>query len=539
MGRNITAYFIYAIICLLFFLQFPLNNSLTGNVDTIANLAMFKHLKMQIDCFFGLREFVPDFLYPVKNAWMLFGADFGSGLIHVFFNYLGFDDMWANYLYISLLFSLNSFTLFLLLSYIINGGYVVTLFLSLLFSFSHFTLANLENPNVLVFFPSFLSILYVLKFIKTSKTKYLYISILISGIQIYLSPTNFLMHVIIIISLLFFYQSKLNVIDRIKNCFIYLFFLTFLVSPYVWFYIINYPGVDIERVSIIHLLSLNLDDFFRVLPGHLYLESNTDELNQWTLKIKSAFLGFVFFALLLVSLFRVKKNIVWKILFFIGIFISIGPIIYLNNKPIIPNITYPLFSLIDIGRYITVPSRYFFISIFSGVVLIGVFISTIKSSSYRKIVTILLLLSLVENVPFKMEKYSNEFSLNILPDKELVEILKKSPHENILFYSNFDNQLSEIRQEYIYMYWQYYINKNIFNGHIAVLTEDVLRLNNITRNLTYNNLNILIKEYNLNALVVFKNSNDFNEIYSIATGENGLMSKYFENENFVIFEKKV
>lgn len=539
MGRNITAYFIYAIICLLFFLQFPLNNSLTGNVDTIANLAMFKHLKMQIDCFFGFRDFVPDFLYPVKNAWLLFGADFGSGIIHVFFNYLGFNDLWANYLYISLLFSLNSFSLFILLSYITNGGYVVTLILSLLFSFSHFTLANLENPNVLVFFPSFFSILYVLKFIKTSQSKFLLLSILLSGIQIYLSPTNFLMHLIIIIAILLLYQSKLAVIERIKFIAIYLFFLTFLVSPYVWVYIINYPGVAIERVNIIHVLSLNLDDFFRVLPGHLYLESNTDELNQWTLKIKSAFLGFVFFALLIISLFKVKRNTIWKILFFIGIFISIGPIIYLNNKPIVPNITYPLFSLIDIGRYITVPSRYFFISILSGVVLIGIFINTIKSASYRKFIVVILLFSLLENVPLKMEKYTNEFSQNILPDEELVKILENSPHENILFYSNFDDKLSEIRQEYIYMYWQYYINKNIFNGHIAVLTEDVLRLNNITRNLTYNNLNILIKEYNLSALVVFKNSNDFNEINSIAIGEYSLMSKYFENDNFIIFEKKV
>src|SRR5688572_29467055 len=138
----------YYVLMLLFFLQYPLQGSLTGDWDTFANLAMYKQIKLFIESvFLGFDPGSTNF--PSKHVWAAFGADFGAGIFHLCFNLLGFNDLWANWLFISLVFASNSFGLYLLARHYIPMQ-IPRIIVGLLFSFCQFTLGILENPNVLV-----------------------------------------------------------------------------------------------------------------------------------------------------------------------------------------------------------------------------------------------------------------------------------------------------------------------------------------------------------------------------------------------------
>lgn len=544
MHNKATIFFLYSIICLFYFLQYPIAGSLTGDLDSIANLAMFKHLKIFIDSFFN-GEAILNFCFPSKHIWFLYGADFGSGIIHIFFNYIGFNDLWANYLYISTLFTLNCFTLFLLINHLIDSKKWIAFLSAFIFCFSHFTLANLENPNVLIFFPSFSSLIFLLKFKLSASKKDIIISILIGGMLIYLSPTNFVMH--IVLWTIFFFGLGLDsaLFSKLKLFFFAAVLYFILVIPYVWFFIFKIYNIDVYNLisneNLAFGTSMHLNNLFNALPEHIYNNNSLDIGYTWLSKIKSAYLGVAFYFTLFYSFLLLRKDVYIKTLIIIGLIIAIGPYFVINFKIISPSFMYPFFEYLHFDNYIRVPIRYFFISIFAATILIAKLFNHLYSNGKGAWVIMLFCLIIIENVPLKMEKYSERQEIVLNPPTSTFELIKnKDTWNSILFLPSSLFNYEGDRQEYIYMYWQTLFKKNIVNGNLAMIPKERMILKELIDSFDKKNLNLILNNYPIDAIVYVKEFADSSNVGSLQVlmESSELVSKVLENDKMVVFEKK-
>lgn len=546
MNNKATIFFLYFLVCLLFFLQFPISRSLTGDLDTIANLAMFKHLKLYIDSFFINGGSIPQFCFPSDHTWLLYGADFGSGIIHIFFNYLGLNDLWANYFYISILFTINCFTLFILLNHLIDSKRWVSFLSAFIFCFSHFTLANLENStNVLIFFPSFLSLFYLVKYQELRSRKYIFTSILLGGLLIYLSPTNFVMHIIIWTILSYGFSSEKSLFSKIKFISYSAFFFFILIIPYVWFFIFKIYDMDVYNLikdkKFAFGVSLHLNNLWNVLPEHLYSTNYCFTDNPWLSKVKSAYLGVAFYFVFFWSILSLKNGNVWKIIFLVGLVIAVGPYFGYNFNKISPSLMWPFYEYLHFDNYIRVPIRYFFISIFAATILIAKLFNHLESQGKGVWVVVLFLLIIVENVPLKMEKYTERQKIILNPPTTAFDFIKNENSWNSLLFlpSSLFNYEGD-RQEYTYMYWQSFFRKNIVNGNLALLPKERMDLKELIDNFDETNLDLLMKNHPVDAIVFvkeFADSSNINNLQVLLESTN-LVLKVLEDDKMVVFEKK-
>lgn len=529
------------ILFLLFFLQFPLQNSLTGNLDVIANLAMYKQMKLHIDSLFMSAD-IGTICYPIKHPGVYFGADYGIGIIHIFFNYLGFSDLWANWIFISILFSLNSFTLYLFLTLIFKDK-KIALIGGILFSFSHFILANLENPNVLFFAFFFLSLYYYKKYLDSggNQLKLLYIAAFFGCTQIYLAPYIFVLHTIV--WFIFIITQEPQLFSKkffIKYIKIALFYLV-IIAPYLYFFIFN-DEIDKSRNTIFEqditfALSLNFGDFVQVLPNHLYLKHKLVYNSPLLSQIKSTFLGVTFYSFALYGLFKSKNKTTWVLLIVAGIIIAIGPYFVLTPHKKWPFVLYPFYEYLSFRDLLRMPLRAYFITLFGLLVLVLYSINFIKQR-YKTFPfwVFIPILILIENVPYKMEVYEQQNVLN--PDKQYIDYLSQKDKAIVL---NLPSELGLYdgdRNEYIYMYWQYYHQKTILNGNLAFIPDVRIETDNVAKSITEEGLKKLIGSHDITTIAFHK------DLVHDSTALSGLDSLYnysflnksLESDRTIIFE---
>jgi hypothetical protein len=532
----LTAFFI---LFLLFFIQYPLQGSLTGNLDTIANLAMYKQIKLYIDSWFTGNDF-GSLCYPLENVIVYFGADFGAGIIHVLFNYLGMSDIWANWMFIAIVFTLNSFALFLLLNLYLKDEKIAFAG-SLIFNLSHFTLANLENPNALFFFFFFLSLYFYEVYLssKGENLKVLFKAAVLGCIQIYLSPYLFLFHCIVWFILILFREpklfSKIFFIKYIKITLLYL----IIISPFLYFFVFN-SAIDSSKNSIFEedytfLFSLNIPDFTRVLPHHLY--KNYIEIfdNPFLSKIKAAFLGYAFYIIAIYGWIKTRQKWMWLLIAVVGIIIAIGPFLVLDMNNMKPFIMYPFYKYGGMGDILRVPSRAFFITVFAGTIMISFALKSLNEKFQNfPIWMILCIIILLENVPLRMEVYDQKAVLH--PEKVFMQYLNNHPESiTVSVPTQLGNYLGD-RNEYIYMYWQHIHKRTILNGNLAFIPEARLKTDATFKDLNSYTLTDLIRSHDITTIAYHKDLPQQNLIQLDSLKSFTFLQKQVENERVAIFE---
>jgi len=436
------------------------------------------------------------------------GADYGIGIIHVALNYLGFSDVWANWVLISILFALNSWGLYLLLNKYFDDTQIAIAG-SLLFSFAHFTLANLENPNTLVFFPAFLSLFYYLKYLDDKKRniRALYTALLIGAFQIYLSPYVFLFHSILWSILIVYYEFSEIKWGIVKKYFLGALVYLLIISPYLYLFVLG-NGVSssynvIREQDLAWALSLNIEDYIRALPNHLYINSNLIFGDPFVSKIKSAYLGIVFYLLALFG-FIIDKNKRWPwgIVFITGILIATGPFVTHNYHKLFPSLLYPLYEVWGFDNIFRLPFRAFFISVIALIVFATAGLKHIKDRFQGPIWFVIVLLILFENVPLRMEVYDHSRLLN--PDTAFIEPIRDYNNATILSLPSGLFEYKSDRREYVYMYWQYYHHQNILNGNLAFIPTSRMKIYQSLNEFSESNLESLIDDYESHILPSIK-----------------------------------
>jgi len=496
---------------LLLFLQFPLNHSLTGELDTLANLAMYKQLQNWIIGLFT-GEAMGSICYPSKHVWVAFGADFGAGILHIFFSFLGFSDLWANWLFVGFILASNSFGMYLLASEF-KMDRRAAIIAGLIFSCAHFTFGNLENPNTLVFFFCFYALTLFLRFIESGELKFFILSSIIGALQIYITPYVFLFYSVILAILILRYEPI-----RLKPKPVFIRYLltaigyAIVVTPFIHHFILQSDIKDYFNVvgdrSIVFVLAYNLDDFFRTLPNHLYMPYRELFDDAWLTKLKCFYLGATFWGVIIYGLVRYRKSMrrEWMAMIIVGVLLAIGPYVSVGARKLFPSAAWPLYEYLNFDSILRVPARAFFIALIALSMILGTTLSRIAQGSFKHLMVSLVLLFMIlgENIPMPFKHYDQREILQ--PDREWMDLVRSDEeYNNIVHLPSAIFDFRSDQREYAYMYWQSFHRQNVVNGMTAFIAPERMENNQLMKEWNQgDNLKKLIEQNGLDFILFHK-----------------------------------
>lgn len=504
-GRQGLRFFLlYALIIGLVFLQWPLYGSLPGDLDTWANLAMFKNMQLQLQHLFG-GPVAGAANYPAQHVWALYGLDFFSGIIFLFYAALGFSDLWAYYLYIVTLYALNSYAVFKLCRlYSASGAGVF--FAGLFFSLSNFMLGNVDGPNVAFCFPGFMAMYFLLTSISRSTSDRFAASVFFMGLCLLLSPVNAVVFAgLWLLVVVFRFKQAMQMALNLKWFLPASVFVVLVAAPFIYYYKILKLGAvnynQLNNLSYAPFLSLNLDSFWQTLPHNLIFKG-TD--TSWPRMVRSAYPALSIALVAVLGLFAGKRKLFPLLLLFGGALIALGPYICLHNNIVCPSPMLLLYRLLPFSTYVRVPLRLYFIALCGLMILFSMgwqILENLKLPA-KALLLLVVFMAFVESVPFPLVNYSSVGKLNqafnnaqLLPrDGAVVLNLPSS-----LF-------VQQDQREYIYMYYQTFHHHNILNGSLAYFPPERLRADSLCKQLNSNSaaLDSLIDEYHVGVIMFHK-----------------------------------
>jgi hypothetical protein len=467
--QSLIIFLSYFLIIGLFYIELPLNGSLPGNHDTWANLAMFKELLVKFEAVFS-NEFNGQYLYPADNTWVAYGLDFFSGIIWVFFFKLGLNEVWAYWAYITTILSLNSIALYEFSSLYLKK-FISKYSLGLIFSLHFFIYLNIDNPNVLSYFPFFLAILFFLKYCKSKLNSHLIYFSFFTILQIYLAPVVFiLLSYVLVIITIFKIRANLNFF----KIFFSIGFILIFIAPFLWVYFFLDLGVNGISFATNHELSLyqkyltiNIFDFLRLYPNHL-LYPDISEINNNFVWLKHLFPGFFVFILFITGL-RIKRN---KLFIFIFIFIFLfgnGEFLIHLESFKVNNPFYNLFLLNDGINIFRIPSRVNVLLLFCFLMIAFITLESLfeRGKINKWIFYIFIILLFVESSLWYKNKFESAKILNSEIKMNNYIKNKYASHSILLnLPSGLFDKKSDIR-EFKYMVNRYSQSVNILNGSVA------------------------------------------------------------------------
>ena len=497
------------------FIQMPISGSLAGNYDTWANLAMFKDLGKNISHFL-FETPIATSNFPCKNTWVLYGLDFFSGFIFLFFKLFRLSDIWAYHFYISTIYTLNSFSIYKLSRLYANS--TLSCFVAgFFFSISNFLLANIDNPNIILCFPGFLAVYSLISSIRSKSSNKLTLFFLLLSVQLLLAPVTFVMLVFFWAPyLLFHLRHFFCLIWRNKMVLISILLLGVSMLPYVYYYIIlAIPTSEynvIKSINVTPYLSMNLEDFFRTL-------TNNSSKVEWSMKIKSGYTGIALFLTVFTGIYFQCNKVRYPLfIFFIGLILSMGPFIFFRGQSLCSSPVLIAYKLLPISDYLRIPSRFYLISMACLLIIFAVgleILSTNDKRSMKVLYALILFTYIVENLPFPLEKYNSYLIIEKANKGEC--FIQQSKYKTIL---NLPSKLFDGKdaREYIYMYFQTINNKNTINGSLLYFPHERLRNDSLAKSAIHiQALKELIRSNGIDLVIFHSDLADSSEMGILST----------------------
>lgn len=566
-------YFVLLFISILYYFKNTLlTNSFLGNCDTLFALTFSKYYLNFIQAkISGTPLF--HFMYPFTKGAVFGETSFLASLFIIFFYKVLGTEIATYYSTITTIFFLNGVTCFYFLYHYFKDK-SVAIGLSLVFVYLQFNLANIDSIQIIMWFPAFLAFSYLLVFNQNIKKRTLTISIFFLSSQLYFSAYIFLFSVIIWIFLLLKDEIYLKISFSLYIKAI--FFLILFISPFVFLYFSTLSSSNFinpwnpKYISEMH--SLDIKDLLRKLPGNIYnMEGNRetyqvqrietdkfkgstfdsykepltvkgfkidpsirsffgpDDIINFPFVRRSAFIGFFIY---LLAIFGFKKSkirdrIYLIVLFFIGLIFSLGP--FEKSFLIIPNLMKPLYDHFYLANFFRIPSRAFYISIFSLLILCGYGLIYMRSKGLKKTFWLFIFVILLENWNWGMKLYPNK----ITPTENYDTLLKDEPSSsNILHlpsdlgltFLGDDRPVFSYSREIIYINKANYHHHNIFNGVQGYFPIERITTNNEVKTLI--NSPILPKYFSENHLDLII----FHKDLSLTKQEQNILPKLLNKE---------
>lgn len=463
------------------FIQFPLNGSLPGYIDTWLFLALFNDYGEHILAWFSGKP-IGHCLYPAGPPYAYLEPSFAAAPFFWLFKALGLTDIWAYSGFMSLVFTLNALGAYLLGKQYLKSS-VAALFVALAFAASNYAFGNLEHQNTLFYFPALLSVYYFRKYLIDDDGSALKWTMIWGGVQIYFGVYTFIFQSIVLLLLGLVHYRKLFFEMKWLAVAKWLPIYVVLAAPYIYTYLLNpelatfFNPSRSEDLSAVKAMSLNLNDLYRVLPNNLLYGIQHDIPQIFVYNLRAASLGVTLYVLAFIGMFTFKAHRAELLLLGVVSFvIALGPSITLSGT----EYTMPmgwLYAASDTGAFLRHPVRMFFITALILAVFAGGGLLWLARKSRMALPVLVLVAStffIIENVPFPFETYgSSEFVVDeevMYPEIERAtepKVLLELPSSLDFGAHDFGKPVNQFTREYIYMYWQSKHSQHILNGGVA------------------------------------------------------------------------
>jgi hypothetical protein len=438
--KPLVAIVLFFLFFLALFIIFPLTNTLPGNCDS---LLLISYSNYNLEYFFSFLngEDIGTAMYPVLDPTSYGESAPGAQLLFLFFRLLGFDNYWSYYFFLVVIFSLNGFGLFLFSGHFLKRS-VSRFFCGFAFSCSNMAFAHIDDTIVFFYFPTFLSLFFVGRWFENCHKKFFFFSALSASLIVYFSFYVFF-YSIFIISFFFFFLSFRNGIAIKTTLLRALVFaiLPLLTSiPHVFFHLHTLNGLSFlnpfDPMYTTQMTSLSPFDLALALPDNrIYGGIVEVPTMNWGFVRHHNFISLlmVFFALF--ALLKTKGHrLLFVLLIFLGISLSIGPYFMFGTKVLAPSPLLFFYESIPILSFLRVTVRAYFIVLFSIAVLAAIFVDYLllhTNNRYAKhaLIAVIFVVHLFENVPLPLKSFDIPLAYH---QESYSSIVKKDPQAIIL-----------------------------------------------------------------------------------------------------------
>lgn len=452
-----SAFLFYSFFFLTLFIQFPLKKALSGNCDTWLALTYSGYTLEVIKSFFtGGKYGMP--MYPVENPLAYGESAPGVQLFIMLLRFFGLYDHWINYFYISAVFALTAWSIFIFAGNL-SKSFPARLFAGFVFTCSNMSFAHIDDSIIIFFFIPVLSMHYLWKWFGNRKQFFLITSSVLAGIEIYFSFYVFFYQFLMLTVLaIYLWKIKnLSAKELLKPAGSFLAISFTISAPHFLIYLYTLYRLDFvtpfEMLETAKMASLNPVDLLFVLPDNLIYPNIGEKLGipmNWGFVRHYNFIGFLAQLLFLYSFFdwnRHRKLLI--ALGMTGIFFATGPVFMFNMKEVIYSPLYVFYKWIPVLSFLRVAVRAHFIFLFA--VSIGAAITFEKTMEKFKLPHIASLVffafHFIENTPFPLKSFDasitekNPQIYEVIQMKDPGALILELPSTMTVEYLNWDNDI--------------------------------------------------------------------------------------------------
>lgn len=506
---------LYALYFLALFAQFPLKGRLPGNCDTWYAVAFTDIYLNRVREFLGLGTY-GSFMYPVENPFSYGETSLALAIVPMTFRALGFSELPAYYLFLSLLYAGTAFGAYLVATLFVRHRGACAL-AGLFFATCNFLLSTIDSPHTAFFGVAFASLFFFKRYLERAARRDLLLAGLLAGLQVYFSAYVFLLLGVMMGALALTHcRLLLGRPGELRRLASAAALSLVLIVPFFVFYATRLMGHfswQSQAVLFAEFNSIDPQDLWNPMPDNLiYPEGprfmQTDaralqgrlaksdpsfrtesfallvgkrpadhEESLWVSSRRRAFVGLVPWALALMALFRGfrgRRDVV--ALLVAGFALALGPGVSLGGT-FVPTPLYWMYEYLPGFHLFRIPGRAFALSVLGIAIAMAKGVEMLLESraggarwKRAAIVLGVAALVVVENVPFPMRSF--EATRYLRPPEEYLKFFSGRKVGAILNLpsgigyglAGSADDLYVFNRELVYMNWQTYHGNDIANG---------------------------------------------------------------------------
>jgi hypothetical protein len=469
-------------------IKYPLNNSLLGDLDTWEYLALYENIFN-----FLTSGSAYQVNYPFHPAVFHTDPVFLAGAVYQ----------------VTRIFTENVFVAWFAVFLFIFSSAAITGFL---FSVSAYFWVNLDMLNGLLIAPSLLSFGFLFRYLNGKRSRDLILSIFFLGLQIYASTYFFILSVLIVSIITTLHLPAIFSSLRYKWFAVSVVLLLAMIAPMLWMYVFEPAGTatlsPFNPMDGIYFHSIKPHEFFESYKSHLSAFNFYESKSEYFEVMHFAFPGFVVLTLSVCYLLFINRYKARLLPFFIfGLIIAMGPF----YKSEVGEILLPWYYMIKVIpflqnlHHVSRGAVYMDLAIF---LMAGLLLSKIRFSGFRYVSFGLALFIFFENFSVHLPVYT---SSEVVKEKLQLQNLFEERKGSVVM--NYPSCLSitsgkfysQVKREYVYMFWQNYLYSHIANGYYFSLENNEKKVRDITFEVpTEEQVSVLKSRLKLNYILVHK-----------------------------------
>ncbi|MCB9204954.1 MAG: hypothetical protein H6603_08260 [Flavobacteriales bacterium] len=515
MNKGVKVITLYLLFFLTYFVQYPINGSLPGNLDTWWFIHVFEQLNFAK--LFEDSQHSGIAGYPDGNLLLLGDFSLATSFIFNLIHLLIANKIIAYYILVSLIFSLNSFSMFVLgKHFFYRIG--VRFYTGFVFGAGPFFIGGIDNLGAFTVYPAVLGLHFFLNCLQRQNIGDLLGFTSFAILQIFSGYYFFVLGGLICL-ILFLEKSVRQKEMPLSGPMV----LASVVALCVFISFSMLYHHKISELSAVNPIDVFNEETIRLLPRDLFrphsnnliykqvpVRENFEVLNG----IHSLFMGWLVWILAFVAIVKSQSNykFILVLLLIAGVVIAFGASVEIFGTTFKMPMYY-VFKYLDSG-VIRVSIQAYFISHLALCILAGLGFSTVMTYVKTPILYIVFpVIFVVECLAFPLPSYNSQPYLNI--SNEYQRVIDRHSNRSIQtildlpssLYSDvcLNDDLYPYSIDFIYTNWQTQHHHNILNGRAGFIPFNRLVVDSLVQNLdSSESMSKLISDYGLTMISVHK-----------------------------------